>query len=346
MSGIAEWYVAHNGQSIGPLTLDQLVEQLPQYGGRQALVYGPGVTEWKPAATVTEIAQRLAPDQPVPSMPPPPISAGGARPASGKICHEIDYEIHGEEMQYVEVTLDPNEAVIGEPGTMMYMTPGIQMETVFGDPSQQNQGVMGKLMSAGKRALTGESLFVTTFTARGGARQQVAFAAPFPGKLLPMHMDELGGELVCQKDSFVCAAMGTKVGIAFQKKIGVGLFGGEGFIMQRITGDGVAIVHAGGNMMQRDLAPGEVLKVDTGCLVALQPSVNYDIQFVGGFKNTLFGGEGLFFATLTGPGRVWLQTMPFSRLVGRIAAASPSSRGGGQGEGSVLGALGGLLGGE
>lgn len=348
MSGIPEWYIAHNGQSVGPLTQDELVSKLPQYGGSQALIYGPGVPEWKPAASVTEIAQRLSPDQPVPSAPPAPgvFSGPTTPPPAGRICHEIDYEIHGEEMQYAEITLDPHETVIGEAGVMMYMSNGIKMETVFGDPSEQNQGVMGKLMSAGKRAITGESLFVTTFTAMSAGREHVGFAAPFPGKLLAMHMDELGGELICQKDSFVCAAMGTRIGIAFQKKIGAGLFGGEGFIMQRITGDGIAIIHAGGNMLQRDLAPGETLKIDTGCLVALQPSVNYDIQFVGGFKNTLFGGEGLFFATLTGPGRVWLQSMPFSRLVGRIAASTPSKRGGGQGEGSVLGGLGGLLGGD
>jgi len=346
MSGIPEWYVASNGQSVGPMTIDELVQKLPQYGGSQALVYGPGVTEWKPASSVTEIAQRLSPG-PVPAMPPAPGVAGmGAANTGGRVSHEIDYEVHGEEMQYVEITLDPNETVIGEPGVMMYMSPGIQMETVFGDPSEKNQGVMGKLMSAGKRALTGESLFVTTFTARGNQREHVGFAAPFPGKLLPMHLDQLGGELICQKDSFVCAAHGTKVGIAFQKRIGVGLFGGEGFIMQRLTGDGIAIIHAGGNMMQRDLKPGEMLKVDTGCLVALQPSVNYDIQMVGGIKNTLFGGEGLFFATLTGPGRVWLQSMPFSRLVGRIASTMPSKSGGGTGEGSVLGALGGMLGGD
>ncbi len=344
MSNTPEWYVANNGQSIGPLTIDDLIEKIPQHGGSQALIYGPGVTEWKPAGSVTEIAQRLSPGA-VPAMPPAPGTIAVTRPGT-RISHEIDYEIHGEEMQYAEITLDPNETVIGEPGVMMYMTSGIQMETVFGDPSEQNQGMMGKLFSAGKRAMTGESLFVTTFTARGNQRESVAFAAPFPGKLLPMHLDQLGGELICQKDSFVCAAMGTKIGIAFQKRIGVGLFGGEGFIMQRLTGDGIALIHAGGNMMQRDLKPGEVLKVDTGCLVALQPSVNYDIQMVGGIKNTLFGGEGLFFATLTGPGRVWLQSMPFSRLVGRIAATMPSKSGGGTGEGSVLGSLGGMLGGE
>lgn len=345
MSGIAEWYVADNGQTIGPFTIDELVTKLPQHGGAQALVYGPGVPEWKPAAQVAEVHGRLGAAG-VPSVPPPPgVPAGPALPP-GRTCHEIDYEIHGTEMQYVEITLDPNETVIGEPGVMMYMSPTIEMQTVFGDPSEQDQSVMGKLMSAGKRAITGESLFVTTFTARGNERDHVGFAAPYPGKLLAMHMDELGGELICQKDAFVCAAMGTKIGVAFQKKIGVGLFGGEGFIMQRITGDGIAIIHAGGNMMERELKPGEVLKVDTGCLVALQPSVDYDIQFVGGFKNTLFGGEGLFFATLTGPGKVWLQSMPFSRLVGRIAGTTSSKRGGGKGEGSILGPLGGFLGGD
>ncbi len=257
----------------------------------------------------------------------------------------IDYEIFGGEMQYVEVTLDAGEMVIAEAGGMMYMTPGIRMETVLGDPSQQQSGFLGKVMSAGKRLLTGESLFMTTFINAGQAREHVAFASPYPGKILPMHLDELGGELICQKDSFVCAARGVQVGIAFQKKIGVGLFGGEGFIMQRLTGDGIALVHAGGTMMQRTLASGEMLKVDTGCLVALTPSVRYDIQMVGGVKNTLFGGEGLFFATLTGPGQIWLQSLPFSRLAGRILANAPQS-GGGKGEGSLLGGLGNLLDGD
>jgi uncharacterized protein (AIM24 family) len=204
----------------------------------------------------------------------------------------IDYQVFGEEMQFVEVTLDPGEMVIAEAGGMMYMTSGIQMETVFGDPSKQQQGgFLGKLMSAGKRVLTGESLFMTTFFNNGRNREQVAFASPYPGKILPVELDQLGGELICQKDSFLCAARGVQVGIAFQKKFGVGLFGGEGFIMQRLTGDGIAMIHAGGTLLRRTLAPGEVLKVDTGCLVALMPSVRYDIQFVGGFKNTLFGGH-------------------------------------------------------
>jgi uncharacterized protein (TIGR00266 family) len=258
----------------------------------------------------------------------------------------IDYQVFGEEMQFVEITLDPGEMVIAEAGGMMYMTSGIQMETVFGDPSKQQQGgFFGKLMTAGKRVLTGESMFMTTFFNSGQSRQHVAFASPYPGKILPIELDKLGGELICQKDSFLCAARGVQVGIAFQKKFGVGLFGGEGFIMQRLTGDGVAMIHAGGTLLRRTLAPGEVLKVDTGCLVALMPSVRYDIQFVGGFKNTLFGGEGLFFATLTGPGEVWLQSLPFSRLAGRIHAAAPQ-HGGSKGEGSILGKFGNLLDGD
>jgi uncharacterized protein (AIM24 family) len=223
---------------------------------------------------------------------------------------------------------------------MMYMSNGIKMETVFGDPSQSNQGFWGKMMSAGKRLMTGESLFMTTFTATSNRREVVAFAAPYPGKIIPLHLDRLGGELICQKDSFLCGARGIQISIAFQKKIMVGLFGGEGFIMQKLHGDGVAMVHAGGTLFEKDLAPGETFKVDTGCIVALMPSVNYDIGFVGGFKNTLFGGEGLFLATLTGPGKIWLQSLPFSRLAGRVLANAGS--GGGKGEGSVLNHFGGL----
>lgn len=261
---------------------------------------------------------------------------------SGKIADEIDYEIFGTEMQYVEITLDPTETVIGEAGGMMYHTSGIRMETVFGDPGEAGQGFWGKVASAGKRVLTGESLFMTTFTNVAQDRQVVAFAAPYPGKVIPMHLDQLGGELVCQKDAFLCGAKGIKVEIAFQKRIGVGLFGGEGFIMQRLRGDGIACVHAGGTILEKELQPGERLKLDTGCLVALMPSVDYNIEFVGGFKNTLFGGEGLFLATLTGPGKVWLQSLPFSRLAGRVLANAPQS-GGSKGEGSVLGGLGNIL---
>jgi uncharacterized protein (AIM24 family) len=229
----------------------------------------------------------------------------------------------------------------------MYMTSGIQMDTVFGDPSAPKGGFWSKVAAAGKRALTGESLFMSTFTnTSASGRATVAFASPFPGKVIPMHLDGLGGELICQRDSFLCAARGTQIGIAFRKRLGVGLFGGEGFIMQRLAGDGIVLVHAGGMLMRRTLAAGEKLRLDTGCLVALLPSVDYDIELVGGIKNTLFGGEGLFLATLTGPGDVWLQSLPFSRLAGRIVAAAPQTGRGGREEGSILGGLGRLLDGD
>jgi uncharacterized protein (TIGR00266 family) len=264
----------------------------------------------------------------------------------GRRAHEIDFTIHGSEMQFVEVELDPGESAVAEAGSMMYMTPGIQMETVFGDGSQQRSGVMGALLGAGKRLVTGESLFMTVFTNQGGAKEQVAFAAPYPGRILPMDLKQLGGQLICQKDSFLCAARGVSIGIAFQRKIGVGLFGGEGFIMQRLEGDGLCFVHAGGTVHLLELQAGQTLKVDTGCLVGLQPSVSYDIQFVGKIKTALFGGEGLFFAILTGPGRVWLQSLPFSRMADRIYKAAPAAGGSRREGGSILGGLGDLLDGD
>jgi uncharacterized protein (TIGR00266 family) len=264
----------------------------------------------------------------------------------------VDFEIFGSEMQYVEVELDPGEAAVGEAGVMMYMQAGIQMDTVFGDGSQQD-GLFGKLMGAGKRLLTGESLFTTVFLNTASSKQRVAFAAPYPGKIVPMDLRALGGTLLCQKDSFLCAAKGVSLGIAFQKKLGVGLFGGEGFIMQRLDGDGMAFVHAGGTLMERNLALGETLRVDTGCVVAYQPSVDFDIQYVGKIKSALFGGEGLFFATLTGPGRVWLQSLPLSRLANRIILSAPAAGGRSAEQGSLLGGavlggslLGGLMGGD
>jgi uncharacterized protein (TIGR00266 family) len=261
--------------------------------------------------------------------------------------HEIDYRVYGEEMQFVEVELDPMEAAVAEAGGMMYMEDGIQMETIFGDGSQQQRsGLLGALMGAGKRLLTGESLFMTVFQNRGQGKRRVAFGAPYPGKIIPIHLNAIGGELLAQKDSFLCAAKGVSLGIAFTKRFGAGLFGGEGFILQRLQGDGLAFIHAGGTILQRDLAPGELLRVDTGCIVAFQPSVAYDIQLVGGIKTALFGGEGLFFATLRGPGRVWLQSLPLSRLAGRIYAAAPQGGGRARGEGSILGGLGGLLDGD
>src|SRR4026209_1900088 len=249
-------------------------------------------------------------------------------------------------MQFVEVELDPGESAVAEAGSMMYMTQGIQMETIFGDGSGQKSGVMGALLGAGKRLITGESLFMTVFTNGGAGKQQVAFAAPYPGKILAMDLKQLGGELICQKDSFLCAAKGVSIGISFQRRIGVGLFGGEGFIMQRLQGDGLTFVHAGGTVHAIDFAPGETLRVDTGCLVALMPGVQYDIQYVGKIKTALFGGEGLFYASLTGPDRVWLQSWPFSRMPDRIYKAAPAAGGSRREGGSILGALGDLLDGD
>jgi uncharacterized protein (TIGR00266 family) len=254
--------------------------------------------------------------------------------------HEIDYRIFGEEMQYVEVELDPQETAVAEAGSFMMMDDGIEMQTIFGDGSQQQSGLMGKLFSAGKRLLTGESLFMTAYTNIGGGKRRVSFASPYPGKIIPLDLYKLGGKVICQKDSFLCAAKGVSIGIEFQKRLGSGLFGGEGFIMQKLEGDGLAFVHAGGHVLERTLQPGELLKIDTGCIVAFTQGVDYDIQFVGGIKNTLFGGEGVFFATLRGPGKVWIQTLPISRLAGRILAYATTTR---KEEGSILGGIGNLL---
>ncbi len=261
----------------------------------------------------------------------------------------VDYEIRGAEMQFVEVELDPGEAAIGEAGSMMFMEPGIDMDTVFGDGSQQQGGIFGKLLGAGKRLITGESLFTTIYTNQGQGKRRVAFSAPYPGKILPMDLKQLGGTLMCQKDSFLCAARGVSLGIGFQKRLGAGFFGGEGFILQKLEGDGMAFVHAGGTVVRRELKPGEKLLVDTGCVVAFTADVDFDIQYVGKIKTALFGGEGLFLAHLSGPGHVWLQSLPFSRLASRIFAAAPQTGGGGREEGNLLtgitaGGAGGLLG--
>jgi uncharacterized protein (TIGR00266 family) len=263
----------------------------------------------------------------------------------------VDYEIKGSEMQYVEVELDPGEAAVGEAGSMFFMDAGIGMDTVFGDGSQNQSGLFGKLLGAGKRLLTGESLFTTIYTNQSSTRVRVAFGAPYPGKIVPMNLAQLGGTLLCQKDAFLCAARGVSLGIAFQQKLGVGFFGGEGFVMQKLEGDGLAFVHAGGTVLKRDLAVGQTLYVDTGCVVAYTPDLNFEIQYVGKIKTALFGGEGLFFAKLTGPGTIWLQSLPFSRLASRVFAAAPQ-RGGSREEGSILpgmaagGLLGGILGGD
>jgi len=259
------------------------------------------------------------------------------------LAHEIDFEIHGEEMQFVEVELDPGETALAEVGAMMYMDAGIDMVTIFGDGSNESQSVMGKVFGAGKRVLTGENLFMTSYTNRAGGKQKVAFGAPFPGSIVPMDLNAMGGELICQKDSFLCAAKGVDIGIAFQKRLCAAFFGGEGFILQRLSGDGLVFVHAGGALMERELKSGEVLKVDTGCMVAMQKGVDYDIEFVGGVKNALFGGEGFFFATLRGPGKVWLQSLPLSRLAERVMAAAPFKQSGG-GEKSGEQFIGGIIG--
>lgn len=258
----------------------------------------------------------------------------------------IDYHLHGDDMQFVEIELDPGEAAIGEAGSMMYMEDGIQMDTVFGDGSAQQGGIFGKLMGAGKRLVTGESLFTTIFTNKGQGKKKVAFAAPYTGKIIPFDLKKYGGTMICQKDAFLCAAKGVSLGIAFQKKLGVGFFGGEGFIMQKLEGDGLAFVHSGGAVMERNLSPGEILRVDTGCVVAYTTSIDFDIQFVGGVKTALFGGEGLFFAVMRGPGTVWLQSLPFARLASRIFAAAPVRKGGGGSGGEQGGLLGSLLNGD
>jgi len=269
-------------------------------------------------------------------------TAGGSSPAA----HDIDFDIHGDDMQFVEIELDPGETAIAEAGSMMYMEAGIDMETIFGDGSSESQGIMGKIFGAGKRILTGESLFMTAFTNRSGERRLVAFGAPYPGKIIAVDLSEHGGEVLCQKDAFLCAAKGVSIGIAFQKKLGVGLFGGEGFILQRLQGNGLAFIHGGGTIMERELRAMERLRIDTGCIAAFQSGMQYEIEFVGGIKNALFGGEGVFFATITGPGRVWIQSLPFSRLADRIIASAPRMGGQRKGEGSILGTIGDILDGD
>ncbi len=307
------------------------------------LVWTQGAAGWLPAGQALPALFPAAPP-PVPAGGPPPVPAatGGF---SGQQSHEIDHEIIGSEMQIVEIELDPSETVIAEAGAMNYMEDGISFESKMGDGSTPVSGFGGILKSIGKRVLTGESIFMTHFTNRGGSKKRVAFGAPYPGKIIPMDLKSLGGEILCEKDAFLCAAYGTSVGIAFNKKFGAGLFGGEGFILQRLRGDGMAFIHAGGTIIKRELR-GEKLLVDTGCLVAFTPGVNYDIERVGGLKSMFFGGEGLFFATLQGHGTVWLQSLPFSRLADRILSHAPSAGGSAKGEGSVLGGLGRLLDGD
>ena len=259
-----------------------------------------------------------------------------------KTNHEIDYKIFGEELQYVEIELDPQETVIGEPGGFMMMDADIQMNTIFGDgsPASNNGGLLGMLMSAGKRLLVGENLFMTAFTNQGQGKKRVSFAAPYTGKIIALDLAAYNGKIIAQKDAFLCAAKGVSVGIEFQRRLGTGIFGGEGFIMQKLEGDGMAFVHAGGYVTERTLQPGEVLKIDTGCVVAYTAGIDFDIEFIKGIRNFMFGGEGLFFASLRGPGKVWIQSLPISRLAGRLMQYGMGQR---KEEGSVLGGLGNLL---
>ena len=322
----AQWYMAIGGHQVGPVSEDEILSNL-QNGSIDAntLLFTGGMSNWTPLSQVPQFASSLK----TPPVIPPPIGAAARK------AHDIDFKVFGEDMQFVEVELDPGESAVAEAGSLMYMTDAIKMETVFGDGSQPQSGIVGALLGAGKRLLTGESLFMTVFTNQGAGKHRVAFAAPYAGRILALDLKGMGGTLICQKDAFLCAARGVSVGIAFQRKIGAGLFGGEGFIMQRLEGDGLCFVHAGGMVHALELGHGQTLRVDTGCLVALLPSVTYDIQFVGGVKTALFGGEGLFFATLTGPGKVWLQSLPLSRLADRIYKAAPQV-GGRKEEGSVL----------
>ncbi len=332
-----QWYFEESGEPVGPFSISELRDALKS--GRldgDSPVYGGDMTQWSPLSWVPELSRQLGLAGKVP-MPP----LARATFHRGQLAHAIDFAIRGEEMQYIEIELDPEEAVIAEAGTMMYMEDAIHLDTVFGD-GREGQGIFDKLVGAGQRLLTGESLFMTVFSNKGHSKRHVAFAAPYPGKIIPVNLAELGGEIICQKDAFLCAAQGVAVSVAFHKRIGIGLFGGEGFIMQRLQGDGLAFVHAGGSIHARELKAGERLRVDTGCIVAMDASVNYDIEYVGNIKSALFGGEGFFYATLAGPGTIWLQSLPFSRLAGRIHAAAPQTGNTDKGEGSLIGKLGGM----
>ncbi len=319
MNDVSVWYIGIRGQQQGPLGTQQIIDmvragQLDQ----TAYVYGQTHPQWSPIAQVAAFAPLFSTAQPAPPPPPP-----GPAPV---VADQIDFEIFGAEMPFVEIVLDPGEAAVAEAGAVFYMDAGIRMETIFGDGTAHPQhGFLGKIAAGAKRVLTGESLFMTMFGNAAHVRQKVSFAAPYPGKIIPIDLRQHGGSLICQKDAFLCAAKGISVGIAWNKKLGAGLFGGEGFVLQKIEGHGLAFIHAGGTVVAKDLAAGETLRVDTGCLVACEPRVSYDIQWVGGFKTALFGGEGGFFATLTGPGKVWLQSLPFSRLAGRMLAAASAT---------------------
>jgi len=329
---MTQWYFASHGEQLGPMAEDRARDYAGANPG--AYCWRSGFAGWQKVADTQEFADGQA------AAGPPPLrqSRGGA--------DEVDFKIYGSEMQFVEIELDPGEGAIPEAGALMYKDKGVAMDTVFGDGSNQDEGLMGKVLGGVKRAVTGESLFMTIFHHQGQGKAKVAFAAPYPGNVLALNLADLGGTLICQKDSFLAGAKGVQVGVAFQKRILTGLFGGEGFILQRLDGDGWVFVHAGGTLWERELAAGEELHVDTGCLAALAPSVDYDIEMVKGIKSAFFGGEGLFFARLRGPGKVWLQSLPFSRMAGRMMQAAPQGGGQDRGQGSLLGGIGDLVGGD
>lgn len=333
-----QWFFSYNGQQMGPLDHAAAVAQARQNPNGHA--WREGFSGWKPILEVSELAGSAG-SSVIPASAPPAI-------VSSRKADEVDYRIVGNDMQFVEIELDPGESVIAEAGALMYKDAAVELETVFGDSSYSGQGstFMDKLLSAGKRVITGEGLFTTLFTHRGSSgKAHAAFAAPYPGTIHAMRLTDYGGRVICQKDSFLCGARGVQLGIFFQRKILTGLFGGEGFIMEKLEGDGLVFVHAGGTVVERELAPGERLDVDTGCVVAFAGNIDFDVRSVGGIKSMLFGGEGLFLASLTGPGKVWLQSLPFSRLAGRMLASAPQ-RGGSRDEGSVLGGLGNILSGD
>ncbi len=324
-----QWFVAVKGRSQGPFSRAEVTAGLAAGRfTRETMVWRDGFSEWLPIGQVPELSA-----QPVAPTPPPTVP--------DRRTHEIDYEIFGNEMQFIEIELEPGESAVSEAGAMMYMSDYIEMETIFGDGSDASQsgGLFDRMLGAGKRLISGEGLFTTLFTFTGQGKGKVAFSAPYPGKIIPLDLKNFGNRLICQKDAFLCAAKGVSIGVALQKKIGTALFGGEGFIMQRLDGDGQVFVHAGGTIVEKELQAGETLRVDTGCLVALTQAVQYDIEFVGKIKSALFGGEGFFFTTLRGPGHVWLQSLPFSRLAGRIWEAAPQGGGQSRGEGSLLGGI-------
>lgn len=333
---MAQWYFHIPGRSdrVGPMdeaAARQFVRTTPN-----AMAWREGLEGWKPAASLAELSSGG------PGVAPPPPLPGNSR------ADDIDFRIIGNDMQFVEVELDPGESAVAEAGALMYKDATVQMDTVFGDGSHGGQGggLMDKLFAAGKRVVTGESLFTTVYTHTGSGKAKVAFAAPYPGTVLALKLSDHGGRLICQKDSFLAGARGVSLGIAFQRKILTGLFGGEGFIMQKLEGDGWVFVHAGGTVVERELAAGERIDVDTGCVVAYHGNVDMDVRRVAGLKSMFFGGEGVFLATLTGPGKVWLQSLPFSRLAGRMLQAAPQAGGQARGEGSVLGGLGRILDGD